>query len=130
MEENGEAAGPSAPGPSGDTTDQTHLPTDDGTGPYPGTSLNNTQPQSEGADSRPVTRSIALTWDPDPSGNTNGYRVYVRGESTGADYAFDSGPDTHLRMALPTGERYSFTVIAYNAAGESPPSSTLQCDLF
>lgn len=71
-----------------------------------------------------------LMWDPDPSGDTTGYRVYVTAASSPARYTFDSRAEARLRMTLPAGERYSFTVAGYNAAGESAPSAAVQYDLF
>jgi hypothetical protein len=44
--------------------------------------------------------------------------------------AFDAGPESQFNVDLPIGERYVATVTAYNAAGESLPSSDIQFDLF
>lgn len=70
----------------------------------------------------PVMRTVTLVWDPSVSGDAIGYRVYVRSDSTGEPYNFDAGPATQLTMSLLAGNRYSFTVTAYNGAGESPPA--------
>jgi hypothetical protein len=78
----------------------------------------------------PQTKSVSFTWDPSPSGNADGYRVYVTTVSALAQYAFDAGPETQLKADLPVGEKYLFTVVAYNAAGQSPPASYFRFDLF
>lgn len=70
----------------------------------------------------PIIKSVTLSWDPSASGNADGYRVYVTGDSTVFPYYVDAGPATQLAMTLLAGHRYAFTVVAYNAAGESPPA--------
>ncbi|MDE3050639.1 MAG: fibronectin type III domain-containing protein, partial [Nitrospirota bacterium] len=60
-----------------------------------------------------------------------GYRVYVTMMSpTPMHYVFDAGTETQLKTDLPIGESYSFTVVAYNGAGQSPPSSIFEFALF
>jgi hypothetical protein len=70
-------------------------------------------------------RRVTLAWDPSSSGDPIGYRVSIRSDSTVESYGFDAGPATQLTVSLAAGNRYSFTVIAYNAAGESPPADEL-----
>jgi len=45
-------------------------------------------------------------------------------------YVYDVGPVTELRVYIPIGRSYQFNVVAYNEAGESPPSSDFRFDLF
>ena len=80
----------------------------------------NTPALQSGANS--ILRRVTLAWDPSASGNSDGYRVSVRSDSTVAPYFYDAGPSTQLTVSLLAGTRYWFTVLAYNAAGESPPS--------
>ncbi|MCS6286573.1 MAG: fibronectin type III domain-containing protein [Nitrospira sp.] len=68
---------------------------------------------------------MTLVWNPSVSGNAIGYQVYIRSDSTGELNNFDAGPETQLTMNLLAGHRYSFTVTAYNGAGESPPADEL-----
>ena len=79
----------------------------------------------------PRTKSLTVSWDPSPTGTAVGYRVYVRMMSpTPMHYIFDAGAETKLNADLPIGENYYFTVVAYNGAGQSPPSSTFEFALF
>ncbi len=73
-------------------------------------------------DSSSILRRVTLVWDPSASGNSAGYRVSVRSDSTVAPYYYDAGLATELTVSLLAGTRYWFTVVAYNAAGESPPA--------
>lgn len=73
-----------------------------------------------GSDS--ILRSVTLAWDPSASGNSAGYRVSLRSDSTVVPNYYDAGPATELTVSLLAGTRYWFTVVAYNAAGESPPA--------
>lgn len=50
--------------------------------------------------------------------------------SAPVQYTFDAGTETQLKTDLAIGESYYFTVVAYNGAGQSPPSSAFQFDLF
>lgn len=77
----------------------------------------------------PRTKSVTFGWDPPSSGDAAGYRVYVTTVSDLVQYAFDAGPETQVTLDLPIGKEYFATVTAYNAAGESPPSSSIQFDL-
>lgn len=72
--------------------------------------------------SHSILRRVTLAWDPSASGNSAGYRVSVRSDSTVAPYYYDAGLATELTVSLLAGTRYWFTVVAYNAAGESPPA--------
>lgn len=87
------------------------------------------QPELIGSENRSHTKPVTFTWDPSPSGNATGYKLYVRTVSALVQYAFDVGPETRLTVDLPHGERYVATVTAYNAAGESAPAVDLQFDL-
>lgn len=69
-----------------------------------------------------ILRRVTLAWDPSASGDSDGYRVSVRSDSTVAPYYYDAGLATQLTVSVLAGTRYWFTVLAYNAAGESPPS--------
>lgn len=86
----------------------------------PSEQLVNTPAGQTGANS--ILRRVTLVWDPSASGNSDGYRVSVRSDSTVSPYYYDAGPATQLTVSLLAGTRYWFTVLAYNAAGESPPS--------
>ncbi|MEQ1794202.1 MAG: fibronectin type III domain-containing protein [Nitrospira sp.] len=76
-----------------------------------------------------ILRRVTLAWDPSASGDADGYRVYVRSESTVSPYYLEAGSATQLSMSLFVGQRYSFTVVAYNAAGESPPAQEFTFDV-
>ena len=80
----------------------------------------NTPALQSGAPS--ILRRVTLAWDPSASGDSDGYRVSVRSDSTVAPYYYDAGLATQLTVSVLAGTRYWFTVLAYNAAGESPPS--------
>lgn len=77
----------------------------------------------------PTIQTINLSWTPSPSGNAEGYKVYVTSDATAAPYYLDVGPATHLAISLLTGHRYAFTVVAYNTAGESAPADPVSLDL-
>lgn len=76
------------------------------------------------------TRTVTLMWSPSSSGNAAGYRAYITALSTSVRQTIDAGSEPRLTVDLPIGERYDLTVTAYNAAGESPPASPIQFDLF
>ena len=69
-----------------------------------------------------ILKTVTLSWDPSVAGNVTGYKVSVRSDQTAEPNYVDIGASTQLTTALLTGTRYSVTVIAYNTAGESPPS--------
>jgi hypothetical protein len=69
-------------------------------------------------------------WSHSSSGNVAGYRAYITALSTSVRQTIDAGSELWLTVDLPIGERYDLTVTAYNAAGESPPASPIQFDLF
>lgn len=93
-----------------------------------GTSTNLSPPEQSGntptgqTGANSILRRVTLVWDPSASGNSDGYRVSVRSDSTVSPYYYDAGPATQLTVSLLAGTRYWFTVLAYNAAGESLPS--------
>lgn len=78
----------------------------------------------------PRTKSVNFGWDPSPSGNAKGYKVYVTAVPGSMQYVYDVSSETQLKVTLPIGMSYKFTVIAYNAAGDSPPASDFHFDLF
>lgn len=88
-----------------------------------------TQLSTGGGDNRPQTKSVTLAWDPSPSGDAAGYKVYITMVSTSVQYAFDAGPETQFQIDLPIGKSYYFTVTGYNAAGEGPPAIYFRFDL-
>ena len=96
----------------------------------PWLSRNGPQPESVESESRPLTKSVTFGWEPSSSGNATGYKIYITTVSALGEHAFDAGPETQLKVDLPIGEKYVATVTAYNAAGESSPSSDFQFDLF
>ena len=96
----------------------------------PWLSRNGPQPESVESESRPLTKSVTFGWEPSSSGNATGYKIYVTTVSALVQHAFDAGPETQFKIDLPVGEKYVATVTAYNAAGESLPSSDFQFDLF
>ena len=78
----------------------------------------------------PQQKSVTLGWNPSLSADATGYKVHIITVSGLVRYAFDAGPATQLTVDLPIGERYLFTVVAYNAGGESPPAGYFHFDLF
>jgi hypothetical protein len=105
-------------------------PTDAGPRESPWSSPDDSQLGSATWDIRPELRSVTLNWDPSPSHDALGYKVYLIAISTSAQQAFDTGPATELQVTLPPGESYYFTVTGYNAAGEGPPAPYFRFDLF
>ena len=77
---------------------------------------------------RKPRKSVTLAWD--SSDRAAGYRVKVRSLSTTMQYHFDTGLQTELTLLLPLDQQYSFTVVAYNQAGESPPSDLYNFALY
>ena len=96
----------------------------------PSLSRDEPQPQLVTWENRPRSKSVTLAWDPSLSGNADGYRVYLTAMSTLVQYAVDAGPAIQLTADLPLGERYYFTVVAYNFTGESPPATGIHFELF
>ena len=95
----------------------------------PWLSRNGPQPELVGSENRFHTKPVTFTWDSSPSGTAAGYKLYVTTVSALVQYTFDVGSETWLTEDLPHGEKYVATVMAYNAAGESSPTSDLQFDL-
>jgi hypothetical protein len=124
---NESAAGRFSPPPQSGTA---QLSTGGGENVPPWLSSAGPQPEPGGSENGPRAKSVTLTWDPPASGNMAGYRVYVTTVSALAQYTFDAGLQTTITVALPIGERYSVTLTAYNAGGESPPAGPIQFDLF
>jgi len=75
-------------------------------------------------------KSVTLSWDPSTSGDAAGYRVHLATVPPSMRYVYDVGPVTELSVYIPIGKSYQFNVVAYNEAGESPPSSDFRFDLF
>lgn len=73
-------------------------------------------------------RTVTLGWEPSSSQNVLGYRVYLVAVSTSEQQIIDIGLATKLAVPLRVGERYGFTVTAYNASFESqsPPYVVFQ----
>lgn len=88
------------------------------------------QPESVTWENQPRTKSVTFGWDPSPSGNATGYKVYVTTVPDSTQYVYDVSSETQIKATLLIGKSYKFTVVAYNAAGESPPASDLYFDLF
>ena len=78
----------------------------------------------------PQTKSVTFEWNPSPSGKADGYKIKITTLSPLTQYAFDTGPGTHLTVDLPMGKSYFATVVAYNDAGQSPPADYIRFDLF
>ena len=87
-------------------------------------------PGSVPPENRPQKKLVTFSWDPSLIDNVDGYRAYVTPLSTLARVVLDIGQATRFSIDLPIGERYEVIVTAYNAAGESPPASPIQFDLF
>ena len=64
-------------------------------------------------------KSVTLGWDPSVSQDVLGYKVYLVAVSSSAQQIIDVGSRTELALSLTIGERYGFTVTAYNASFES-----------
>jgi len=85
------------------------------------------EPSSAGTSGRvpspdtPRMRTVTLSWD--PSQDALGYKVHLIGISVSLQHIIDTGRGTTLCVPLRVGENYAFTVIAYNASGESPPAN-------
>lgn len=71
----------------------------------------------------PALKTVTLAWEPPPTGNTSGYKVTITSESMAPLEPFDVGQATQLTVTLLAGNRYSFAVVGYNAAGDSPPAT-------
>lgn len=72
----------------------------------------------------PITRTIALSWNPSPSENAVGYRLYYGQWSGNYPHMCEMGDKTSGEVAnLIEGTTYYFIVTAYDAQGvESDPS--------
>ncbi len=136
----GENGSPLTPSASGDAVDPANVPaTADraaasyetiGGGSQRDTPVNGSAAEPLRSENRPPTRTVMFIWSPSSSGNAAGYRAYITALSTSVRQTFDAGFEPQLTVDLPIGERYDLTVTAYNAAGESPPASPIQFDLF
>lgn len=120
-------AGQFSPPPHSETT---QLSTGGGENMPPWLSRTGPQPESVTWENRPRTKSLTLGWDPSPSGNATGYKVYITTVSDSTQDVYDVSSETQLKATLLIGKNYKFTVIAYNAAGESAPASDFHFDLF
>lgn len=65
------------------------------------------------------TKSVTLGWDPSLSQDVLGYKVYFVEVSTSVQQIIDVGSKTEFALPLRIGERYGFTVTAYNSSFES-----------
>lgn len=136
----GENDSPLTPSTSGDTVDPVNVPVPAdkapasnetiGGGSQRDTPVNGPAAQPFGLGNRSPTRTVTFMWSPSSSGNAAGYRAYITALSTSVRQTIDAGSEPRLTIDLPIGERYDLTVTAYNAAGESPPASPIQFDLF
>ncbi|MBA5866282.1 MAG: hypothetical protein GDA67_06240 [Nitrospira sp. CR1.3] len=88
------------------------------------------QPYSVTGGQPPPRRRVTLSWDPSTSNDATGYRVRISTLEPLAQYVHDVGLNTEWSVNLLVGKRYKFSVVAYNAAGESPPSDDFRFDLF
>jgi len=79
---------------------------------------------------KPETQPVTFEWNPSPSGDAMGYKILVTTMSAKIQYAFETGPETHLTVNLPKGESYYATLFAFNSAGQSPRTEYLRFDLF
>ena len=62
--------------------------------------------------------SVTLSWQPSPSGNVSGYRIYFGTESGNYTNSNDSGNSTTVVIpGLEVGVTYYFVVSAYDAGG-------------
>jgi hypothetical protein len=72
-----------------------------------------------------LAASVSLAWDPSPSQNVVGYRLYY-GPTPGMQTVFvDAGLKTSETVDIPPG-KYYFVARAYNATGESGPSNEVE----
>ena len=60
-----------------------------------------------------------MGWDPSLSQDVLGYKVYFVEVSTSVQQIIDVGSKTEFALPLRIGERYGFTVTAYNSSFES-----------
>jgi hypothetical protein len=86
-------------------------------------------------ENRPRAKSVTFLWEPSPSGNATGYKVYITAvddstEPLYGEHVYDVSSETQLVAILLTGKKYKFTVTAYNAWGESLPADDFYFDLF
>lgn len=131
---------PLTPSTSGDAGDPANVPAPAdrapasyetiGGGTPRDTPVNGSAAEPLRSENRPQTRTVTFIWSPSSSGNAAGYRAYITTLSNSVQQTFDAGSEPQLTVDLPIGERYDLTVTAYNAAGESPPASPIQFDLF
>ena len=131
---------PLTPSTSGDAVDPANVPAPAdrapasyetiGEGSQRDTPVNGTAAEPLRSENRSPTRTVTFMWSPSSSGNAAGYRAYITALSTSVRQTIDAGSEPQLTVDLPIGERYDLTVTAYNAAGESPPASPIQFDLF
>jgi hypothetical protein len=72
-----------------------------------------------------LAASVSLAWDPSPSQNVDGYRLYY-GPTPGAQTVFvAAGLNTSATVDVAPGRHY-FVARAFNAAGESAPSNEVE----
>ena len=117
---------PSLP-PQSETVGST---TGEGTAGLPWLSGGAPPPSTVPPENRSQKKLVTFSWDPSLIGNIDGYRAYVTPLSTWARMTIDIGLATRFAVDLPIGERYEVAITAYNAAGESPPATPIQFDLF
>jgi len=70
--------------------------------------------------------TVSLTWDRDPSGQTNGYNIYANNNYIDTILA-DQGPNTY-NGTIEAGRLTSFTVVAFSSAPVefSPASDSVE----
>ena len=70
-------------------------------------------------------RSATLAWNPSESTTVTGYYIYALEENSATPLRINVGNTNQITLtSLKEGLRYSFTVVAYDAAGtESAPSN-------
>ncbi len=71
--------------------------------------------------------TVKLAWDPSPTSSVGGYRLRALDANGNLARSLDAGPAlTGSFSDLVGGEKYWFSVVAYNAAVESRPSNTVE----
>jgi hypothetical protein len=73
-------------------------------------------------------QNVTLSWE--PSERADGYKVHLSSLSSSVFVNYDVGPATELIVQLRLGEKYAFSVAAYNHAGFSATSDRYTFNLF
>ena len=71
--------------------------------------------------------SIRVSWSPPtPLKDTNGYRIYYSGGSSGSVNVSDGSTDNYLLIGLQNGESYTISIVA---TSQHLPSESIPADM-